>query len=407
MSKAASVSLVAVVACAAFAAGIAVGKGKKREIEPRHSLVQPQTQTEESDRVNTLLASLRDLGRDLADKEQRIRELENELEETRGDLPPPPSPEEEKARAEQEERRRLAERSRTLYQRSQELRRKILQRKDKALREEGLQELADLLKSEDDLDKGAGLTTLRGLWGFEFDKDRFKPDVLAVLGEEDAELRTSAFDCLPVLCSNEEQRSIALSMLEDSSPDLQIKAICRCGYLCGEERDESVASALTALLRDGDNSVRKKALDELWRHHFRYDYGGEIEDLVIELSKDPEVAREAQAWMCRRSPMSAQIAERLVELQLEGQAGYESLHWLTRRPSEEAKPVILDLCVRVLRDAIEPFQRQYVLRTLGEIGDSSVLPQLEAILYSEDAEGIERQLADTIERLQKRAREGR
>ncbi len=407
MSKRASVSLVAVVVCAAFAVGVGVGNGKKREIAPRHSHVQPLTETEESDRVPTLLASLRDLRRDLADKQQTIQELENELEETRGNLSLPPSPEEEKARAEQEERRRLAERRRTLYQRSHELRKKILQRKDKALREEGLQELADLIKSEDDLDKGASLTTLRGLWGFDFDKDRFKPDVLAVLGEEDVELRKSAFDCLPVLCSNEEQRSIALSMLEDSSYEIRLKAISRCGYLCGEERDETVASALASLLQDGDNSVRKRVLDDLWRHHFRYDYGREIEGLVIELSKDPEVAREAQAWMCRRSPMSAQIAQRLVELQLEGQAGYESLHWLTRRPSEEAKPVILDLCVRVLRDAIEPFQRQYVLRTLGDIGDSSVLPQLEAILYSEDAEGIERQLADTIERLQKRAREGR
>ena len=78
MSKAASVSLVAAVACAAFAAGMAVGSGKKRLVEPRAPLAQTLTRTEESDRVNTLLAGLRDLRRDLAYKEQRIQELEKE-----------------------------------------------------------------------------------------------------------------------------------------------------------------------------------------------------------------------------------------------------------------------------------------------------------------------------------------
>jgi len=51
---------------------------------------------------------------------------------------------------------------------------------------------------------------------------------------------------------------------------------------------------------------------------------------------------------------------------------------------------------------VEPWERQQVLRKLQEIADPSVIPELEAIARSPDAEGIENGLAETIEQIRKK-----
>jgi hypothetical protein len=57
------------------------------------------------------------------------------------------------------------------------------------------------------------------------------------------------------------------------------------------------------------------------------------------------------------------------------------------------------------RDGLVNRYRRDALQCLQKMGDPSVIPQLDEILRSPDAERIEEELAQTIEHLQNRASE--
>jgi HEAT repeat protein len=406
MSKTGWTTLLVVGMCAGFVVGAAVGKNRKPEGTRRLRTVESEDKRQVSEHVQRLVESLDSFRKALAEKENRVTELERELAEVRGMLPPPLSAEEQKEQEEYNdwrEKRKSRERSQAMYEKSKELRKKILQRKDPALRQQGLLELEALVKSDQAEDLLVGLTTLWRLWGFEFEKEGLKPHVLAALKYDNVEVRKAAMNCLGALCSGEEQRDTALSMLRDPSPELRLEAV----WLAGNERNEEVASTLKALLQDEDNSVKKEVLDELWRHHFAYDYGTEIENVVIELSKDPELTDAAWEWMCRRGPTSAPMAQRLIEMQSERRSGYQLLDSIRRNVSDEARPIATGFCLQLVRESIEPWERQRAVEKLRELGDPSVIPELEAIARSPDAEGIEQELARTIEQLRNPGKEPR
>ena len=108
-------------------------------------------------------------------------------------------------------------------------------------------------------------------------------------------------------------------------------------------------------------------------------------------------------WLTRRENISARVARRLVEMYDEGQTGYDSIDWTRRRLSDEAKPIVVDFCLRVVRDSVEPSERWRALYGLSIIEDVSVITDLQEIARSLDAEGIEDHLRRTIEYLQRRA----
>ncbi len=147
-------------ACIAFAVGTRTGKISESERDREQHPEKIHVENSQPRRILADAARPDDLHTALADREERIRELEAELEEVLAKLPPPLSPEEEKRKKEQDERRKLNERRRARYEKSKRLRDKILQRKDKALRAQGLEELAALLQSDDPEKALLGLTTV-------------------------------------------------------------------------------------------------------------------------------------------------------------------------------------------------------------------------------------------------------
>ncbi|MDP2897595.1 MAG: HEAT repeat domain-containing protein [bacterium] len=410
MNRVAWITLLVVGPVAGFVIGATVAKSRK----PEAVSVSPRTEIRDkgadAGRVKDLRADLEKYRLELAGRENEVRELREELADARERIPSPLSPEEEEKRREFDqwkERRERSERLRNLHEKSNEIRKKILQRKDPFLRQQGLLELEALVKSDDKEDMLLGLTALWRLGGFDLDKETFKPYALAALKHEDVEVRKAAFNSLYAVCPQEDQLDTVLSMLRDPSPEMRLEAVSRCGWLGGDERREEVASTLKALLQDQDKSVQKKVLDELWRHHFQYDYGSEIEDLVIELSRDPELTDATWEWMQRRGPVSVPMAERLIEMHGERRSAYDILYYTRQNLSEEARPIITGFCLRLVRESVEPWERQEVLRKLQELGDPSVIPELEAIARSPDAEGIENHLAETIEQIRRRSSQPR
>ncbi len=390
---------------AAFAAGLAAGRAKKPEQPPAREVTKVEADKPKARDDSVLIASLEKFRVALGEKEERIAELERQLAEVSSKLPAPLSPEEEKRRKEEEERRRKSERWTALYEKSKPLRAKILQRRDKALREKGLTEVATLIQSGKAEEMLLGLMTLSNLWAFNLDKERFRPDVVEALRSEDAEVRQAALNCVNHLCSGEEQLRIALSMVSDPSHEIRMYAVPRLASLGGPERKEEVASALKALLQDKDKSVRNQAASQLRQEWGAgYDYGAELEDIMVELSRDEETRDAARRWLFERRPVTLRIAQLAVETydQDQDEGAYHAVELATHDLSEEAKPVVRDFLLRVTRESIEPWQRWRALDKLTEMGDPSVITQLDEIARSPDAEGIEERLARTIEGLRQK-----
>jgi Skp family chaperone for outer membrane proteins len=405
MSKTGWIVLLVAGTSAGVVIGAALGSGKGREAA---APVQPSERTEENkrelDREQILLASLEKYRQALAEREEEIGKLREQLAEVTEKLPPPLTPEEEKKQKEEEERRKRDERLKARYAKSKELRTKILQRKDKLMRALGLEELAVLLDSKDPEQFLIGLTTLPSLSHINFDKERFRPQVLAALSDEDAEIRQAAFNCLYTVRPGEDHFRVTLSMAGDPSSEIRGAVAWSIAWATRGEQKEEAMPVLRKLLQDEDQNVRRRVMDALSNFP---GWGEEIEGLALELSKDSGNADRMMGWLGRRDNISAKVAQRLVEMNGEREDGYRDIGWTHRRLADDAKPIAADFCLDVVRESIEHWQRWQALDGLRSIGDVSVLPELEQIARSPDAEGIEEQLTQTIEYLQKQARGAR
>lgn len=404
MSKTGWIVLLVAGTSAGVVIGATLGRGRGREITGPQPSERTKETKRESDREPVLLASLEEYRKALAEKEKEIGDLRAELAEVSEKLPAPLSPEEEEKQKEEEERRERNERRKARYEKSKELRAKILQRKDKLARALGLEELAGLFQSDDVEETLVGLTTLQRLYGINFDKERFKPYVMTALNHDDAEVRSAGLNCLYAVCDREEILDMVLPMAKDPALEVRRWVAGQIGWMGREKGKEEVTSLLREFLQDEDKSVRRQAFDALSQ---RPELAEEMEDLAIEMSRDKEGADEMLRWLGRRDTISVKVAQRAVEMYDEGHTGYYALEWVNRRLSDDVKPIAVDFCLRIIRDSIEPYERRRALDGLRRIGDASVLADLDELARSDDAEGIEEQITRTMEYLQKRSREAR
>ncbi len=402
MRRSAWICLLAAGTLAGFVIGATVGKNEKSEMLVQRPTANVERKEPESDEVRALLASIEEWQSVLAEKAGKARELETELAEVEAKLPPPPTPQELEKQREEEEKRKRDERRKAREEKSKKLRTKILQRRDKALRAEGLTELAALLQSGDIEEFLVGLMSLSRVSSIDFDKKGFRAQILAAINHEDSEVRCRGADCLTVVCDDEEAKDIIFQLASDPSADVRNRILWRLGWAGMGGRQEEVVSLLRKLLHDDDKNVRRGAFQQLSQFPPLTEAlaPGELEDMAIVMSRDEENRDEAVRWLRGRREISENVARRLVELYEEVERGSSRLDLVTHRGlSEEAKPIAAELCLRVLRDSIEYGERLRALNGLGNIGDVSVLPELEEIARGPDAEGIEKQLAETIERL--------
>ncbi len=404
MNRTAWIVVAAAGACAGFVVGATVARSRKPEglsVTPRTDIKEKERDVE---RVKVLHANLEKYRLELAGKENEVRELREELAEVSKRLPPPLTPEEEQKQKEGEEKRKREERRKVSYEKSKELWTKILQRKDRLARALGLEELAGLFQKDNAEETLLGLTTLGGLYGINFDRERFKPDVLAALSHEDAEIRQAALNCLHTVSPGEDHFQTTLSMADDPSPEIRTAVAWSVALAALGQRKEEAMPALRRLLQDKDANVRRQVMDALSNFP---GWGQEIEDMGVELSKDPEYGEQMMGWLARRDNISAEVAQRLVEMSAKRKNGYRDMGWTHRNLADDAKPIAINFCLETLRDSVEHWQRYEALEGLRRIGDVSALAELEEIARGPDAEGIEEQLMRTIEQLQKRAREAR
>ena len=400
--------LFAVLPCAAFAVGmkVAATMGRKVEAVSRRAGARNGSKREGADRVRVLQTSNEELRRKLARKEERIAVLEKGISELRERLSLWFSPREEERWSGELERREREQRREALKGKAMELRAKILQRKDKSLRQEALAELTGLFQSGDTEGLMLGLGAVAGLPDCVFDKESFKPHVLAALNHEDSEVRYAAFMCGMSLFSREENLDVHLSMTNDPSPEIrELAAKLLWQYTSiRKERDDRVAAVLGGILHEGDAPVKAGILGAL---SSGYDYGEEMEDFVIEMSRAPETRESAHSWMSKRETISPKTAQRLIELFNEGHAiGWTyGTEWMERNFTEDARPIVCRFCLDLLHDDAGNFGRLAAVKCLQNVGDVSALPELEAIRGSPWPDEIVEELSRTIGRLRGKLQE--
>jgi len=401
-----------------FAVGMAIGKAGKSEIQPRRPRTEAHGEERGSDR-SRLLASLQRFQNDLAEKERIALSLRAEIEEVRDKLLPPLTPEDEKWLKERQGEDKRTQRWKRVSERKKELKRKILQRRDKVLRADGLDEMASLFESEDADDVLVAIETLKDLLlgrHPRFDRERFKPLVLAALMHEDWEIREQALEYVHFAYFGEEAAAIALGMVNDSHPKVKHEAFF-CLWPSGAmERHQEIAQSLRALLHSEDKENRSAALWHISNlaeaHRYGpeqpergYDYYSEMKDLVMELSRDPESEEDVLEFWWRRRALSEEALERSAEIlaATDPDKPFDLLH---RDPvSLEMRELACRHYFRVLRESLDTGLRLDALSWLERTRDKSLVPELKAVAASQDAEGIERQLEQAIKRLELYGRE--
>jgi hypothetical protein len=355
------------------------------------------------------------LRRDLAEKEQKIRQLETEVAEFRAKLPPPLSPEEQ-------EHQRQAERDRVLFGKAKELRTKVLRHEDSTSRQQAFAEVKALVQSGNPDDLLLGLTTLLHLDGLEFDAESLKPQILGGLSHEEPEIRHAALNCVAMVCADEDALDIALSMANDPSAQVRASAAFHLGWFTSGEPKEEVEALLVSLLWDNEEAVKKRALQGLSRVHSFYppaEQAERMEALAAELCVDPRVASDVLGLWEKRGEFSPEDAQRCGYIQFEEYLqtwGRENItvraYMLLLGPQlcSNEGPILSRLCLRLLKDSTND---QLRLRALANLRDmerpSLILPELEQIARSPDGAGIEEELAKTIEhvRLQRQTTSSR
>ncbi len=413
MKKAVVLNLWALSVCGAVIAGIVIGRPKPSESV--HLMSAPDVEQERTGRIDTggLVAQLDELREGIEYKEHDIRALRQELAALKSGLRPGLSPELEKELREWLESPEKTDEEKARLERRNALRRKILQRGNKALREQGLAELMRLLQNTDPEEQIMGFNVLRELGNIKFDKEKFKPYVLAGLSDPNGSIRYGAFYCCEVVCPYEERLAIAARMIEDPHSDIRYWAAIELINSSSPENQRLAIPALRSFLEESDLVSKQNILYSL------NNVPQEIDDVLIDLLGDEQLdGAMARLLNHRKKKISAAIVQRLAEMYDKGASDERIVRFLdpsrihlgdpddknrrNDRPclAEDARPIVRDIYLRIVRDSLSRNRRRHVLAALRALGDRWAIPELQEIARSPDAEGIEDELRRAIEHLQ-------
>jgi len=414
MKKAMWLSLWALSLCGVIGAGAVVAKQRQPESTTGMLLREAKRHEEKSPDLSELVTELDRLREGISGKDNEIHGLREELAALTSRLRADLGPELEKALRERLESRKRHEARRPETERRNALLRKILQRKDKRLREAGLTELLALLQSANPEERQMGLHALGGLEGIKLDMEKYKPYVLAALADDLSVIQKQAADRLALVCSNEEMLGLAARMVED--PDLRYWAAVMLKHSSLPEHQNLAISALRSVLEEGEVSEKQRILWSL------DDLPEELNDIAVKLLDQEGFEAPLTRLLHRPTPtirtISTAIVQRIAEMYRGGTSEETIMRFLQPEaihfgdPSDdvqerqarpclatEAKPIVREIYLGIVKDGLHRVTRGQALRGLQRMGDPWAIPVLDEISRSTDAEGIEDELAKTIEHL--------
>ncbi|MFC1635868.1 HEAT repeat domain-containing protein [Planctomycetota bacterium] len=272
----------------------------------------------------------------------------------------------------------------------------ILQRKDKALREESLTKLRQMLSPESsNRDKGTALVTLRSALTAKFDRKPFRPLVAPLLKSEDAEIRMRALQCFPALEATTQDLELIIPLAEDDSPQVR-QEVGGALISIGDGREkEKVIPALMKLLKDEEYKVIERTLRSMWGQYA----SPEFDALLIELSRNPRhrghVIYHCLSTMRTKSP---EVCRRLVEELDEpdwndsGRAAWGLGYGVV----EEAYSLVEEGLLKALPEETNSYTRKQEFRALRRVATEKSRPYLKSVVESDMETQEHKELARQI-----------
>ncbi len=275
----------------------------------------------------------------------------------------------------------------------------ILQRKDKELRDNSLAQLQEMLGPESSADQQAtGLATLFMSRSADFDRDPFHRLALPLLKSEDAQVRSWALRCVPILNPSPDDVGMLLPLASDPSADVRMvvgEALVLLGK--GEHADQ-VVPVLTKLLGDSD----PKVIDATLRPFSMGWYiTPALAERIIQLSRDPKHRSVAIYSALSKIPnKSVPVCKRLVEViqdpLVKNDDRARAAWGLNGGVVDEAKPLVEAGLLAALPEETDEDARTTEFRALRRVVTEKARPYLRSVLASEMESEHYKQMAQDI-----------
>ena len=323
-------------------------------------------------------------------------------------VPPPPKPEGPEAVNLAEENVKLQEAARLAELRKVQQKAladvkailaKVMQVKDPALRQEGLDELDAALRGTNQTMVEYALSALHSLRVVGIDKSVFRDTVLDLLRSDSPGVRRSAMYALHATGKKDGDAAFALAGASDEHHLVRMHAVRVLRLYNGGAFEGEAAAALAKLLRDEHDHVRKGTVRGLSGATI----SGDAERALIELAAQPKDRRDTvQHGLGQLKDKSRAVIDALFS-HLGDEDGHVRLHahqGLQRGIPEAQRPYVAKRYADHLETFVNPKSHTEALRIIASFGDASVVPQLERFadneLVDERVRGYARKAAEIL-----------
>ncbi|MDJ0974194.1 MAG: hypothetical protein QNJ98_07025 [Planctomycetota bacterium] len=278
---------------------------------------------------------------------------------------------------------------------AREILRKVMQVEDAALRDEGIEELAEALSGDD-----ATLIeyTLGALWSakdIDIDRVRFAQLVEPHLRSEHPGIRRSALYVIHAMDPSRADLSLALASATDEADTVRHHAGRILALYTGKQFEGETAKAMADLLADESVTVRRGTVRGL--SHARIT--PEIEARLIEMAQRPEERHDAVYFGLSTVPdKSRKVVDALFTYLMDDNVSTRGrAHWgLQRGIPEDQHSYVASRYADHLTKFVSPKSHEEALKMIARYGDDRVIPKIEAFAENSMVDPKVREMARKV-----------
>lgn len=250
-------------------------------------------------------------------------------------------------------------------------------------RQQALNEVEKLLRSENASDRIKALDTILKIRQLRFDHARFLPLVRKSLDAANERELAAALGAIAVVGGDESDVPRVLQLADSDSLQVRVWISTTLYALNPQGKHPGIGPVIEKLLSDPNNNIRTATYKSLWG----LPTTPEVEAKLIEMSHGPTNGGSGEGYdvvyyaLSTRPLVRGPVAKRLIELitapsPLTGRAIWGLSH---HAASDDARPIVVDALIRVLETQVDNENRQNAIWGLGFHGGDKAVAKLQAI----------------------------
>jgi len=249
-----------------------------------------------------------------------------------------------------------------------------LQIADAALRAQALDRIEAALRSTDPAMVLAGTSALMKIWEVPYDRERFRPLLMALLDSRDAEVRARAVWSLWSFPITPDQVERVMALAADPVPSVRSRLGRGLTSIGGELTVPAVERAAMALLQDADRDVVRNAIRGMADHELT----PALEARLLELAPDPGLRETTIQVLAGVKNKGERTVDALVVALFEPATRESALRGLLKDIPPAAHERVADALLRCFPEGSYREQIDAV-RALALYGSAKHLPALDAL----------------------------